>query len=79
MTLDAPDALLFDQTVTRIAGDLRELGDTETLDVRRAARSGSSPTPSTPWTCSVVVTLQHPATAPGRARRIFTCTSPRTT
>ncbi len=36
MTLDTPDALLFDQTVTRLASDLRELGDTEDPDVRRA-------------------------------------------
>ncbi len=40
MTLDTPDALLFDQTVTRIAGDLKELGDTEDLDVRRARAVG---------------------------------------
>ena len=40
MTLDTPDALLFDQTVTRIAGDLRELGDTEDLEVRRARAVG---------------------------------------
>ena len=52
MTLDTPDALLFDQTVTRIAGDLKELGDTEASRSAAHARSGSSPTPSTPWTCS---------------------------
>ncbi len=40
MTLDTPDALLFDQTLTRIASDLRELGDTEDLDVRRARAVG---------------------------------------
>ena len=40
MTLDTPDALLFDQTVTRIAGDLKELGDTEDLEVRRARAVG---------------------------------------
>ena len=40
MTLDTPDALLFDQTVTRIAGDLKELGDTEALEVRRARAVG---------------------------------------
>ena len=40
MTLDTPDALLFDQTVTRIAGDLNELGDTEDLEVRRARAVG---------------------------------------
>ena len=40
MTLDTPDALLFDQTVTRIASDLRELGDADELDVRRARAVG---------------------------------------
>ena len=40
MTLDTPDALLFDQTVTRIASDLRELGDTDELEVRRARAVG---------------------------------------
>ena len=40
MTLDTPDALLFDQTVTRIAGDLKELGDSEDLDGRRARAVG---------------------------------------
>jgi hypothetical protein len=40
MTLDTPDAFLFDQTVTRIASDLKELGDTEDLEVRRARAVG---------------------------------------
>src|SRR3954454_4695876 len=40
MTLDTPDALLLDQTVTRIAGELRNLGDTDQLDVRRARAVG---------------------------------------
>jgi len=40
MTLDTPDALLFDQTVTRIAGDLKELGDSDELEVRRARAVG---------------------------------------
>ena len=40
MTLDTPDALLFDQTIGRIAADLKEFGDTETLDVRRAHAVG---------------------------------------
>ncbi|WP_027860374.1 HNH endonuclease signature motif containing protein [Marmoricola sp. URHB0036] len=40
MTLDTPDALLLDQTVTRIAGELRDLGDTEPVDVRRARAVG---------------------------------------
>ena len=40
MTLDTPDAWLFDQTLTRIAGDLHDLGDTETLEVRRARAVG---------------------------------------
>ena len=40
MTLETPDALLFDQTVTRIAAELRDLGDTDHLDVRRAKAVG---------------------------------------
>src|SRR3954447_21602964 len=40
MTLDTPDALLLDQTVSRIAGELRSLGDTEPVDVRRARAVG---------------------------------------
>ena len=40
MTLDTPDALLFDQTIGRLAADLKEFGDTETLDVRRAHAVG---------------------------------------
>ncbi|WP_027863269.1 HNH endonuclease signature motif containing protein [Marmoricola sp. URHB0036] len=40
MTLDTPDALLFDQTVGRIAGELRSLGDSDQLDVRRARAVG---------------------------------------
>ena len=40
MTLDTPDALLLDGTLGRIAADLKELGDPETLDVRRARAVG---------------------------------------
>ena len=40
MTLDTPDAEHFDHTVARVASDLRELGDTDTLDVRRARAVG---------------------------------------
>ncbi|WP_369814192.1 hypothetical protein, partial [Marmoricola sp. Leaf446] len=40
MTLDTPDAQLLDQSVTRIAADLRQLGDTDPLDVRRARAVG---------------------------------------
>src|SRR6476620_5502722 len=40
MTLDTPDALLFDQTVTRLAGELSQLGDTDPVDVRRARAVG---------------------------------------
>jgi hypothetical protein len=74
MTLDTPDALLFDQTVTRIAGDLRELGDTEDLEVRRARAVGILTDPSTRWTCSAGVILQHPAAE--AVPRTFTSTSP---
>ena len=40
MTLDTPDADLFDQTIARIAGELGSLGDTDDLDVRRARAVG---------------------------------------
>ena len=40
MTLDTPDAELLDQSITRIAHDLRELGDTDALDLRRARAAG---------------------------------------
>ena len=40
MTLDTPDAELFDQSLSRVASDLKELGDNDTLDVRRARAVG---------------------------------------
>ena len=40
MTLDTPDALLFDQTVTRIAGELANSATPTQLDVRRARAVG---------------------------------------
>ena len=40
MTLDTPDAELFDQSLTRLATDLRDLGDADPLDVRRAKAVG---------------------------------------
>ncbi|WP_445256013.1 hypothetical protein [Nocardioides aurantiacus] len=40
MTLDTPDAELLDASVTRIAADLEQLGDTDPLDVRRARAVG---------------------------------------
>ncbi|WP_030485447.1 HNH endonuclease signature motif containing protein [Nocardioides aequoreus] len=40
LTLDTPDALAFDTTVGRLAADLKELGDTDVLDVRRAKAVG---------------------------------------
>ena len=40
MTLDTPDAELFDRSVSRVAGDLKDLGDPDTLDVRRARAVG---------------------------------------
>ncbi len=40
MTLDTPDAELFDQTISRLAGELGALGDTDTLDIRRARAVG---------------------------------------
>ncbi len=40
LTLDTPDAMLFTNTVARIAHDLKELGDTDDLDVRQARAVG---------------------------------------
>ncbi len=40
MTLDTPDAQLLDQSLGRIAADLRGLGDTDPLEVRRARAVG---------------------------------------
>ncbi len=40
MVLDAEDAALFDQTLSRIAADLKSLGDTDTRDLRRAKAVG---------------------------------------
>ena len=40
MTLDTPDADLLDATIGRIAGDLKDLGDTDNRDVRRARAVG---------------------------------------
>ena len=40
MTLDTPDALLFEQTIARIAAELAALGDPEDLEIRRARAVG---------------------------------------
>jgi hypothetical protein len=40
MTLDTPDARLFDQTLNRVAAELATLGDTTDQDVRRARAVG---------------------------------------
>jgi hypothetical protein len=40
MTLDTPDAELLDQSISRIAADLKGLGDSAALDVRRARAAG---------------------------------------
>ena len=62
MTLDSPDALLFDQTVARIAGDLRgSLATPRTSRSGEHAQLGSSLTPKKPWTCSPAAS-QPPAT-----------------
>ena len=50
MTLDTPDAEPFDASVSRIAHDLAELGDTDPSTSAGHGRSGCSPTRSTPWT-----------------------------
>ena len=77
MTLDTPDALLFDQTVTRIAGDLNDLGDTETLEVRRARAVGILADPQHALDLlSGRDDRQHPATVPAQVPRTSTSTSP---
>ena len=40
MTLDTPDALAFNETVTIIAAELAAFGDTDPVDVRRARAVG---------------------------------------
>lgn len=40
MSLDSDDAHLFDQTVSRIAAELRDLGDTDSRDERRSKAVG---------------------------------------
>ena len=50
MTLDTPDATCSTPTIARIAADLKDLGDPDTSMCAGHARSGSSPTPNTPWT-----------------------------
>jgi hypothetical protein len=40
MTLDTPDAELLDASIGRIAADLKELGDSDSVDVRRARAAG---------------------------------------
>jgi hypothetical protein len=40
MTLDTPDAELLDQSIGRIAADLKDLGDPSSVDVRRARAVG---------------------------------------
>ena len=65
MTLDTPDALLFDQTVTRIAGELGASATPTRSTSGGHGRSGSSPTPSTPWT-SCPAAKRAPPLAPAR-------------
>ena len=67
MTLDTPDALLFDQTVTRIASDLRELGDTEDLEVRRARAVGILADPQ--FALDLLSGREHRSTQRPRRRR----------
>ena len=66
MTLDTPDAWLFDQTLTRIAGDLHDLGDTETLEVRRARAVGIL---ADPQHALDLLTGHDTAAAPSRGAR----------
>ncbi len=64
MTLDTPDALLFDQTVSRVAGDLRQLGDTDPLDTRRARAVGILADPQ--YALDLMSGREGAAPSPGR-------------
>jgi hypothetical protein len=65
MTLDTPDAELFDQTLTRIAADLRNLGDTDDVDVRRAKAVGIIADPQ--YALDLLSGCDHAAPSPERA------------
>ena len=47
MTLDTPDALAFDKTVSQLAHSLGDLGDSDPIDVRRARAVGILADPQT--------------------------------
>ena len=79
MTLDTPDALVFDQTVTRIAGDLRDLGDIDNLDTRRAKAVGVLADPQ--FALDLMSGRDNPRPAvrvSARVHWICSCTSPPT-
>ncbi len=65
MTLDTPDALLFDQSVGRIAADLRDLGDSDPLDVRRARAVGVLADPQ--YALDLMSGRESAAPSPGRS------------
>ena len=78
MTLDTPDALLFDQSLTRVAGELAALGDTDDLDHRRAAAVGILADPQYALDLMSGREGAHPSRA-GAGARTSTSTSPPTT
>ncbi len=78
MTLDTPDAELFDQTISRIAGELGALGDTDTLDIRRARAVGILADPQ--YALDLLSGRRgRQARPPAVGPRTSTSTSPRTT
>ena len=48
----APDAIVFDASIGRVADGLGLLGDTRPQDTRRAAAVGVLANPQPPWTCT---------------------------
>ena len=77
MTLDTPDAELFDQTISRIAGELGALGDTDALDIRRARAVGILADPQ--HALDLLSGVEGPHPPPLAVRRTSTSTSPPTT
>ena len=77
MTLDTPDADLLDQTIGRIAADLKDLGDTDTVDVRRARAVGILADPQHALDLHVRPrAAAPPATAHGRCANLYVHLTP---
>ncbi len=66
---EAPDALRFNASIGGIATGLGTLGDTRPVMCAVRPRSGSWPTPKTPWTCSPTSTPPPQTPIRHRSRR----------